>query len=133
MMKIIKTYKNDGLRVQTAYKETIDDKPKIDKKAKVRYEIENNVFDIRDSVADNAKMISLLFSMVYRMYEAMPDEYKQNLSEQDRQMIEFAINEFKNVETWGDIKIQKEGTNAISSLMQRQNQVGQVIKKVYGV
>ena len=132
-MKYVETVKSDGLRVQKAYKEVVLDEPLTSKKAKARYEIENNIFDIRDSVADNAKMISLLFSMVYRMYEAMPEEYKQNLSEQDRQMIEFAINEFKNVQTWGDIKIQKEGTNAISSLMQRQDKVGQVIKQVYGV
>jgi len=132
-VKYVETIKTDGLRVQKAYKEVVQDEPQTDKKAKVRYEIENNIFDIRDSVADNAKMISLLFSMVYRMYEAMPEEYKQNLSEQDRQMIEFAINEFKNVQTWGDLKIQKEGTNAIISLMQRQNKVGQVIQQVYGM
>jgi len=130
-MKYDKVYKRDGLRVRANYIERIGTEPKNDKKSEARYLIENEVFDIRDSVADNAKMISLLVSFVERIWSIIPDDQKDNLSDEDRQAIDYVTGKFKDTVTWADIQWQEEGIGFADKLLDRQAQVGYIIKKVY--
>ena len=130
-MKYDRVYKRDGLRVRANYIERIDTEPKNDKKSEARYLIENEVFDIRDSVADNAKMISLLVSFVERIWSIIPNDQKDNLSDEDRQAIDYVTDKFKDTLTWADIQWQKEGIGFADKLLERQSQVGSIIKKVY--
>lgn len=126
-----KVYKREGLRVRAYYKEKVDETLKIDKKSQARYLIENEVFDIRDSVADNAKMISLLVSFIERIWSITPDDQKDNLSDEDRQAIEYVIGKFKETITWADIQWQQEGIGFADRLLERQGKIGEIIKKVY--
>jgi len=131
-MKIVETKKVNGIRIQKAYKEVVESEPTGSKKAKARYEIENNVFDLRDSVADNAKMISLLTSLVSRIWSIIPDDQKDNLSDEEKQVIDYVIDKFDNTETWADVQFAKEGLTFADKLLERQNQVGSIIKGIYG-
>jgi len=128
---IIETRKTDGLLVKKAYKEVLDEEAKTDKKTKIRYEIEKDVFDLRDSVADNAKLISLMFAMSIAIYNVLPDEIKNNIPENVREKIDFAIKKFNSIKTWGDIQLEKEGTEAIEKLLDRQAKIGEIISKNY--
>ena len=131
-MKIVETKKVNGIRIQKAYKEVVESEPTGSKKAKARYEIENNVFDLRDSVADNAKMISLLTSLVSRIWSIIPDDQKDNLSDEEKQVIDYVIDKFDNTETWADVQFKKEGLTFADKLLERQSQVGSIIKGIYG-
>ena len=131
MSKFKETTKINGIRVQKAVQELPDTEPKVGKKYQARKEIEEQVFDIRDSVADNSKMISLLFTMVYKMYESLPDSTMNKMPKEDKTIIDNTIEIFKSVHTWADIKFQEEGFKSIERLIKRQGELGKVIKKVY--
>jgi len=97
------------------------------RKGEVRYKVHQQVFDIYDSVADNAKMISLLFSIIMRIWNVLPEDIKSKISDDDRQIIEYTIQSFKNVKTRADVQFEKEGTKLIDKLMIRQKRVGQLV------
>ena len=103
--------------------------PSTTTKAKQRLEIEKQVFDIPDSVADNAKMILLMLSMNMRLYEAMTDEIKDNLSDEDRVMIEYTFEKYKSIKTRMDIQFATEGIGLIDKLMDRQEKIGKVLSQ----
>jgi len=97
------------------------------KKGLVRYEIHKQVFDIYDSVADNAKMISLLFSLVSRIWSVMPNTQKSKLSQDEVDMINYVVNKFKEIRTRADVEFEKEGMNLIDRLMERQKKIGEIV------
>jgi len=97
------------------------------RKGEVRYKVHQQVFDIYDSVADNAKMISLLFSIIMRIWDVLPDDIKSNISDGDRQVIEYAIENFRNIKTRADVQFEKEGVALIDKLMSRQKKIGELV------
>ena len=97
------------------------------RKGEVRYKVYKQVFDIYDSVADNAKMISLLFSIIMRIWDVLPDDIKSNISDGDRQIIEYAIENFRNIKTRADVQFEKEGVALIDKLMSRQKKIGELV------
>ena len=114
------------------FKIVAEEKPSITaigRKAKWRYRIEKEVFDIYDSVADNAKMISLIFSLMYRLYNALPEEIKQKLDPRDRQIIEYAFEKYRSIKTRADVQFQQEGVKMIDKLMDRQNKIARIIEE----
>ena len=102
--------------------------PTRDKKIVARKEIEENVFDLEDSVADNAKMLSLLITVISRIYSALSDDTKDNLSDTDRDVIEYTFDKFANTETRADVQFAKEGPLMIDKLMSRQAEIGAIVK-----
>lgn len=129
-MKYIKTTKQNGMVIEPAIKSVIDSEPKTDKKSKLRYEIQEEVFDLGDSVADNAKLISLMFAMSVAMYNALPDDIKDNVPDDVRTKIEYAIAKFGSIETWGQIQLDAEGNEAIDKLLDRQAKIGDIVKDI---
>jgi hypothetical protein len=111
------------------YKKVVEEEPSyfIGKKGQWRYQIHKEVFDLYDSVADNAKMISLLFTLLSRIWDALPDDIKSNISDEDRQIIEYAFEKFHNIKTRADIQFQEEGTKLIDKLMDRQAKIGEIV------
>jgi len=97
------------------------------KKGLARYKIHKQVFDIYDSVADNAKMISLLFSLVSRIWSVMPNTQKNKLSQDEVDMINYVVNKFKEIRTRADVEFEKEGMNLIDKLMERQKKIGEIV------
>ena len=98
-----------------------------------RKRIENEVFDEKDAIADNAKMISLLFSTISRMWMAMPDDQKDNVDPQARQLIDFAINEFMSSDTWADKLMGVKGLGLIEELIKRQEKIGKILTEAYNL
>jgi len=123
-----KTTKIKGALRSPAYQEVLDVTKKVDQKTKNRYAIQEGVFDDLDSIADNAKMVSLIMSMFYRLYEAMPQEVFDNLTVEDKGAIEYAIGVFKATRTRADDLFDSEGTEFVDRMFVRQGQVGQILR-----
>jgi len=124
--KEIKTTK--GAFVKKALVEEFDNSPKTDKKTKVRKEIQEQVFDDRDAIADNAKMISFLITLTSRMYDIIPAEQKDLLKADDKDLIEHIFAKFRITNTRADIQLQEEGTVLIDRLLERQADIGKLVK-----
>lgn len=107
--------------------EEVLDAPRTDRKALQRLEIQEQVFDNSDSIADNAKMISLLISVIRRMYEVMPEEQKALLVTEDRTMIEYTFEQFALIQTRADVQFATEGLALIDKLLGRQGQIGTIV------
>lgn len=102
--------------------------PAADPKTKQRLAIQEQVFDNSDSIADNAKMISLLISVVRRMYEVMPEEQKSLLTADDRTMIEYTFGQFALTQTRADVQFTTEGLALVDKLLGRQAAIGTIIQ-----
>ncbi len=99
------------------------------KKGLARKRIQEEVFDLPDSIADNAKMISLLMSVIKRIYEALPTTTKNKIK--DKEMIEEMIKVFDNIQTLADVQFAQEGDVMIQKIFDRQAKIGDIIKDVY--
>ena len=109
--------------------ETNDVTPKRDKKSLDRLAIQDEVFDTQDSIADNAKMISLIFSTLSRMYDLISETNKNKLNTQDRAVMEYTFAKFKDTPTRADIQIQTEGIAMIDRLLDRQKHIGTILER----
>jgi len=127
-IKSFKRNKDNPVRLTKVYKQEL--KEIGSKKGKMRKEINERVFDVEDSVADNAKMIFLLTSLLMRIYNALPEDVKNNLTTEDRSMVEYAFNKYTETTTRLDLQFQEEGVGIIDKLLNRQKEVANVIKGV---
>jgi len=112
------------------FKKVVVEKPSFfkGKKAQVRYNIHHQVFDLYDSVADNAKLISLLFKIVVELWNTLPSDAKSNINTEKRELIEYVVNLVNNTETRLDKQMSIEGTNVINRLFSRQQTIANLIK-----
>ena len=99
------------------------------KKGLARKRIQEEVFDLPDSIADNAKMISLLMSVIKRIYEALPATTKNKIK--DKEMIEEMIQVFNNTQTLADVQFAQEGDKMIKKIFDRQAKIGDIVKDIY--
>ena len=127
MLKEVK-YSKDGMRYQKAVVQELN-APSTDKKSKIRYQIENEVFDLEDSVADNAKWLSLLTTLLSRFYDTFTDTQKARFSAEDKALIEMMFSKFKTTNTRYDVQFQEEGIALIDKILERQKQIGEIVKK----
>jgi len=128
MIKYKDTVQTNGMLVKKAVVPYLDTTPSIDKKMKTRKEINENVFDLDDSVADNSKMISLLTTIISRMYDTFSDEQKDLMDSADREMIEYTFAKFKDTNTRADVQFATEGIGLVDKLLDRQGQIGTIVK-----
>ena len=105
----------------------------MDAKAYIRYEIEKEIFDLPDSVADNSKMISLIISLIDRIYKVLPDEQKEMIPENDRVIIDMVLDTFKATTTVADEQLQTEGPDMIIKMLDRQARIAKIVKKHKGL
>ena len=103
---------------------TLDAKKGLQRKA-----IEEQIFDLNDSVADNAKMISMVFTVVTRIWEAMPQEQKDTIDPADVTVIDETIRRFKDTTTWADRLFAEEGFDLVDRLFERQGKIGEILDK----
>ena len=122
--------KREGMLAQKAIKKTYKEEVRTDKKAFIRKEIADQVFDDQDAIADNAKMISLLITVVSRLYDVMDDSSKALLDANDKAMIEYTFNKFKTVNTRADVQFATEGIALVDRLMDRQGTIGTITTTV---
>ena len=98
------------------------------KKARARKAINEQVFDNEDSIADNAKMISLMLTMMSRLYGAMSDETKAKLDSDDRALIEYTMSKFASTNTRADMQFASDGAvPTIDKLLDRQAKIGEIV------
>jgi len=100
---------------------------KTDSKSIKRLEIQDSVFDIEDSLADTTKWLSLLTTVVERMYSVMPAADKANLTAADKAMIDYAMTKFKATTTRADTQYAIEGNVMIDKILNRQSQINKII------
>jgi hypothetical protein len=116
------------------YKTVLVEEPSemtYDKKAKMRKSVNDLVFDAYDSIADNAKMISLLFALLSRIYESLPDNVKSQIADDEREIIEYAFNRYHAIQTRADVEFEVNGIELINKLMDRQAKIGKLYKQIY--
>lgn len=123
----VETYTQDGVVFRRRVVESPSSMP-LTKKSLARVRIEEQVFDIHDSVADTTKWLSLLSSMVARMYASMPEEQKATIPLQERQMIEYAFSKFMGATTRADVQFEQEGIAMIDKLFERQTKIAEIVK-----
>jgi len=114
-------------------KEIPDEKPYSHKKYQLRYKINKEVFDLHDSVADNAKMISLIFALLTRIWEAIPNDIKDKMDKETREMVEYAFQKYHSIQTRADVEFLINGKELIDKLMDRQDKIGKLFKEIYGI
>jgi len=120
----------DGLYYKKAIQEIpVASESENIKKGLARKRIQEEVFDLPDSIADNAKMISLLMSVVKRVYEALPATTKNKIKDKD--MIEGVIKVFDNIQTLADVQFAQEGDVMIQKIFNRQSEIGKIVKDIY--
>ena len=127
-MKYKETIEKHGLLFKRKYKQELDSISDT-KKGKARERINSELFDIEDSLADTTKMLFLVIAMLKRLYDANFDI--NQLSQDDKNMIEYALNKYSNITTWLDVKFSEEGVALIDKLADRQNNLANIIKEVY--
>ena len=118
---------SNGILFQKGVEEVLP-LPSTDPKMKTRLKIEQEVFDIEDSVADNAKWLSLLTTLLSRIYSILPEDQKSELKAEDRALVEGVFTMFSATNTRGDIQFSKEGPAMIQKIMSRQAQIGEIVK-----
>ena len=99
----------------------------ITTKNKQRLRIQNEVFDLEDSVADNAKWASILTTFISRIYSILPEEQKALLDPTERATIEYALAEFAATNTRADVMLAAEGAAGIKKLLDRQGAIGTLV------
>jgi hypothetical protein len=127
MSKYRETTIQKGNLIKKAVVEILDDEPKVQKKFQYRKAITEEVFDLHDSVADNAKMISLMISLFKRLYEV--NFNKDNLADADKAVADYVFQRFGEIKTRADVQFQKEGPAMIDKLLNRQGKIGEIISK----
>ena len=118
--------KQEGMLTKRAVKKVYKEEVRSDKKAFIRKEIADQVFDDQDAIADNAKMISLLTTVVSRLYDVMDTSSKNLLDPNDKTMIEYVFNKFRTVNTRADVQFASEGVALVDRLMDRQGTIGTI-------
>ena len=114
------------------YQTTIEEVPMVpstSKKIMKRQEIQDEVFDLEDSVADNSKMISLMLTVMDRMYNTFTETQKAKMTAEDRGMIEYMFSKFKVTETRADVQFKSEGLELVDRLLDRQATIGDILKR----
>lgn len=98
-------------------------------KTKAREAIEREVFDDKDAIADNGKMISLMMTMMSRLYDVMDETNKSALDPADRALIEYTFEKFKLTDTRADVQFAEEGgIETVDKLLERQGRIGEIVK-----
>jgi len=96
----------------------------------IAYKRDTSVRNAETSIADVAKMNSLLFSMVGMMYNTLTATAKDKIPPQDRAVMEYAIASFKTKETRADRQLVRDGTKLIDKLFKREVDIADIIDEV---
>lgn len=101
-----------------------------DVKKLIAHERDLKVRNSEDTLADLAKMNSLLFSTVGAIYGTLSDTAKGKIPDETRAVIEYSIQEFNKVQTRADRQLTEDGTALVDKLFQREVQIADIIDEV---
>ncbi len=126
MLKSQTTKKSKYLYTKSV-KEVLSDEPKTDTKSLKRLKIQDEVFDDKDAIADNAKILSLFLSMFNKVWATLPQSQKDTMDPLDVQMIDYFKTKFDSTNTNADYIFQTEGVELINRLLDRQADIGIIL------
>ena len=132
---------NDRISVlenKLPYLGDFDKKPKytnngiglVNQKKIIKSVVNSEVRSVEDSIADLAKMNSLLFSCISAMYGTMSDSAKGKIDEETKTIIDYSVEKFANTQTRADRQLMKEGTGLVDKLFDRETQIADIIDSV---
>ena len=105
--------------------------PKDDIKKLIAYERDRKVRNLEDTAADLAKSASLLMSFVTIIYEALPDNVKNGIPDNEKDFIEYAINKWIQTETRAKMQFSEEGQELIDKLYSREQRIAEIVAEQY--
>lgn len=111
-----------------AYTEQLNESD-FSKKAKIRKEIDETVFDLNDSVADNAKWASILTIAISIIYQALSEETKGRMDPNQKAVMDALVHLYSESITRFEIQYAEEGLELITKMLDRQEAIGQIILK----
>jgi len=101
--------------------------PKADIKKIISSERDKDIRNSEDTLADLAKMNSLLFSMVSTIYGTLSTTAKNKIPAAERAVIDYAITKFAAMQTRGDRQLAKEGIVLIDKLFDREEAIADLV------
>jgi len=116
-----------GKKVYKGVVEQLNTNPSKTVKSNNRFKIQEEVFDIEDSVADNAKMISLLMTTLSRVYGVLDESQKDAIPAADKSLMEAMFAKFETTQTNADNMVALEGLTGMERLLNRQGKIGQIL------
>ena len=123
--KIIK----DGV-YHKRYREVLAEAGPTDKKAAMREKIDHNVFDVYDSVADNAKWAAILTTAISIMYTALDADTKARMDPRQKALMDMLVSTYAATKTRFEIQYEEEGIGLILKMLERQKAVGDIVAAV---
>lgn len=117
----------DAVRPEPSANVTITDE---DVKKLIAHERDLKVRNGEDTLADLAKMNSLLFSTVGAIYGTLSASAKDKIPAETRGVIEYSIQEFDKVQTRADRQLATDGTELVDKLFAREVQIADIIDLV---
>jgi len=121
----LQTYRGVTTTTQRPTVTAIIPKPVL--KKLVRVVRDKNVRSSEDSIADLAKMNSLLFSMVSSIYGTLSATAKSKIPVAEKGLIDYAITTFSTVQTRADRQLLTEGTALIDKLFKRETDIADIV------
>jgi len=104
--------------------------PTYIKKLIAAREIEHHVRNTDDTIADLAKMNSLLFSMVSGIYGTLSVTQKNKIPAAERAVIDYATTTFATIQTRADRQLIAEGTALIDKLFSREEEIANIVEQI---
>jgi len=101
--------------------------PKPILKQLIAAHIDSDVRNPSDTLADLAKMNSLLFSMVGAIYSTLTPTAVGKIPAADKAVIDYAMARFQAVQTRGDRQLATEGTKLIDKLFDREVAIADIV------
>jgi len=126
-MKYVERYENKGLFYKKYYEE-VPTILKDVKKGKTRKQINDNVFDVEDSLSDTTKLVFLLIRILKIIFDS--DFDKSNISESDLEFINMIFEKYDKNDNRFDTQFSNEGYQLIDKLFNRQDKINSFINSV---
>ena len=104
--------------------------PKSVRKAMIAVERNTSVRNVEDTLADLAKMNSLLFSVVAALYKAMPATTLNKIPAAEKGLIDYAMAGFGNITTRADKQLATEGTALVDKLFDREVAIADIVDRI---
>ena len=101
-----------------------------DVKKLIAHERDSKVRNSEDTLADLAKMNSLLFSTVGSIYGTLTSTAKDKIDADTRAIIEYSIAKFADTQTRADRQLAEEGTDLVDKLFAREVQIADIIDEL---
>lgn len=101
-----------------------------DIKKLIAHERDSKVRNSEDTLADLAKMNSLLFSTVGSIYGTLTATAKDKIDADTRAVIEYSISKFADTQTRADRQLAEEGTELVDKLFSREVQIADIIDEL---